>query len=155
MKLHRSRNTGFSLVEVTLAVGIAGFALLAIFGLLPVGINSSQAASGQTAANGILTDIVTDIEATPPGLSTSARFGIRLPAASAGSSDQTLYFDSEGKPATEAAADARYRVRIDFLPTQNVSDATAPATLRVTWPAQASSDKAAGAVQTFVAFTRN
>ena len=48
----------FSLVEVTLALGIAAFCLLAIFGLLPVGIKSQQNAIGQTVAAGIATGIV-------------------------------------------------------------------------------------------------
>jgi len=34
--------TGFSLVEVTLAIGIVGFALLAILGLIPVGLKSGR-----------------------------------------------------------------------------------------------------------------
>ena len=38
--------TAFTLIEVTLALGITAFCLLAIFGLLPVGLRSNQAAVG-------------------------------------------------------------------------------------------------------------
>lgn len=36
------RDPGFSLVEVTLAIGIVGFALVAIFALIPVGLKSGR-----------------------------------------------------------------------------------------------------------------
>jgi uncharacterized protein (TIGR02598 family) len=42
------RLAAFSLVEVTLAIGIIGFALIAIFALIPVGLNSSREAVDAT-----------------------------------------------------------------------------------------------------------
>jgi uncharacterized protein (TIGR02598 family) len=50
---------GFSLVEVTLAIGIVAFALLAITGLLPVGLKSLKE-SDENAAAGALLQMVTD-----------------------------------------------------------------------------------------------
>jgi type II secretory pathway pseudopilin PulG len=42
---------GFSLVEVVLALGVIGFALLAIIGLLPIGLQSGRASIQETRAN--------------------------------------------------------------------------------------------------------
>lgn len=49
MKRGRASLAAFSLVEVTLALGVTGFCLIAILGLIPVGISSNQAASEQTS----------------------------------------------------------------------------------------------------------
>ncbi|MEY2480538.1 MAG: hypothetical protein QOI04_1465 [Verrucomicrobiota bacterium] len=51
------RQSGFSLVEVTLAIGIIGFALLAIFGLIPVGLKSSRDAVDDTKTSLMAQDI--------------------------------------------------------------------------------------------------
>jgi uncharacterized protein (TIGR02598 family) len=53
--------TAFSLVEVTLALGVAAFCLLAVLGLLPVGVKTNQAASQETIANGILSAVISDL----------------------------------------------------------------------------------------------
>lgn len=47
----------FSLVEVTLAIGIVSFALLAVMGLLPVGLQSVKNASEQAGAASVLNSL--------------------------------------------------------------------------------------------------
>ena len=47
----------FSLVEVTLALGIASFALMAVLGLLPVGLKSVKNANEQAGAANVLNAI--------------------------------------------------------------------------------------------------
>lgn len=55
MKISRSSPSfGFSLVEVTLAIGIVSFALLAVMGLLPVGLKSVKNAAEQAAAANVV-----------------------------------------------------------------------------------------------------
>ena len=61
----------FSLVEVTLALGIAAFCLIAVFGLMPVGVQTNRNATSQTAATDIIAAIVSDLRATPKTVSTS------------------------------------------------------------------------------------
>ena len=59
------KNAAFSLVEVTLALGIAAFCLIAVFGLMPIGVQTNRNATSQTAANNIIAAIVADLRATP------------------------------------------------------------------------------------------
>ena len=66
----------FSLVEVTLALGVAAFCLLAVFGLVPVGVQTNRNATSQTAAANIMAAVVGDLRATPKANTTSAQFGI-------------------------------------------------------------------------------
>ena len=47
----------FSLVEIVLALGVAAFALIAVMGMLPVGVKIQQASVNQTKANAVLAQI--------------------------------------------------------------------------------------------------
>ena len=47
----------FSLVEVTMAIGIIGFALLALFALMPVGLTASREAANDTQTSLISQDV--------------------------------------------------------------------------------------------------
>src|SRR5437763_5451337 len=60
----------FSLVEVTLALGVAAFSLIALLGLLPAGIKTQQTSIQQTTANQIISQIFSFLRADvrlPPG----------------------------------------------------------------------------------------
>ncbi len=67
MTYSRLKAAAFSLVEVTLAFGIAAFCLIAVFGLVPVGVQTNRNATSQTAATNILSSVVSDIRASPKG----------------------------------------------------------------------------------------
>ena len=156
----------FSLIEVALALGVAGFCLVAVVALLPVGVNSTQAAFSQTAATSIITHVLADLRATPasvpPGTAaTSAEYSIPIPADAAGGSSttKTLYFGDSLQQfsfASQAGA-SRYRLTITFLPPKGDRTATM-VTLLVSWPAAVdptSSTALGGRVQAFGALNRN
>src|SRR6266581_2927320 len=58
---HRAR--GFSLVELTLALGVAAFCLIAVFGVIPVGVQTNRNATSQTAATELIALAVSDLRA--------------------------------------------------------------------------------------------
>src|SRR5437588_8911179 len=74
---HRSQSrSAFSLIEVTLAIGVAAFCLIAVLGMLPVAIKTQQASVQQTKANAIISQIVDDLRADvrlPPGQASKAQ----------------------------------------------------------------------------------
>src|SRR5262249_29552683 len=88
----------FSLVELVLALGVAGFCLFAVFGLMPVGMQTNRNATSQTAATNIIGGIVADLRATPAAATTSPQFAITFGA------DKTLYFDACGQASTSLSA---------------------------------------------------
>ena len=143
------RTESFSLVEVTIALGVAAFCLVTVFGLLPVGFQTNQNAASQTASASILSAIVSDLRATPAAGGTSRQFGINF------GSPTTLYFDSEGKSTT--STNARYRVTIAFPVNPAGTTAAIFAHLKVSWPAAADPAVAtpAGSVESFGAFDRH
>ena len=151
MRSHGSRSSAFSLVEVTLALGIAAFCLIAVFGLMPVGVQTNRNATSQTAATNIAAAVAADLRATPRTTSTSAQFGITFGT----SGTQTRYFDSTGQASTSLGSDSRYRVDV----TWNSSGVTGLyyADLRVTWPAPVdpATTTPSGSAEMFAAFDRN
>src|SRR5208283_4024904 len=98
----RSRQA-FTLIEVTLALGVAGFCLLSIFGLLPLGLTSNQASIEQTVAANLSSAIVSDLRtAESIGANVSPRFGLAIPASEASPATQmhTVYFATDGSATT-------------------------------------------------------
>ena len=146
-------SAGFSLVEVTLALGVAAFCLIALFGLLPVGIQTNQSAISQTAAASVLSSVVADLRATPKASPTSAQYDITFGTA------KFLYVDDEGRAVTPTDPNAapRYLVTITFPASPAGAFAPTFVSLKVTWPALADpvTTTPAGFVETFAAFDRH
>src|SRR5438477_10130036 len=108
MRFCNSRTGAFSLVEVTLALGVAAFCLIAVFGLVPIGIQTNRNATSQTAATNIIAAVVADLRATPNASTTSAQFGITF------GTNTTLYFDGTGQFATTLGLNSRYRFTVTW-----------------------------------------
>jgi len=137
---------GFSLVEVTLALGIAAFCLIAVFGLIPVGVQANRNATSQTAATNIVAAVVADLRATPTTSTTSTQYGITF-----GTNPPPLYFDGAGQFSTSLGANSRYQLGV----TWSGSSGLRYADVKVTWPAVATAANASGSVEMFAAFDRN
>ena len=156
----RASVLGFSLVEVTLALGVAVISLLAIFALLPVGLRTSQNAIQETISGNIVSTVVADLRSAPPTLprgnaATSTQFGINIPANPVDSATaSTLYLDADGHASTSLGANSRFRLTITFLPNGGSRNATL-VDLKTTWPAAASLTDATGSSEVFVALDRN
>ena len=145
----------FSLVEVTVALGIAAFCLIAIFGLVPVAVQTNRNATSQTRATNIMTAVVSDLRATPNSNTTSTQFGITFGTC------KRLYFDSEGQvvssgvcdPSTQATPTSRYQVNVTW--SDSGWSQLSYADVKVTWPAAAAVANASGSTEMFAAFDRN
>ena len=154
----------FSLVEVVLALGVTIFCLIALFGLLSVGLRSNQATIEQAGASTILSATVSDLYATPVtypsgGATNSLQFNIKIPAnpVTAATPVTTLYFVGNGSLATNlTAANASYRLTVTpIVPTSGGTRTATFLDLTVSWPAAVTVANAAGTVETFVALNRN
>lgn len=162
MKRKPHCNSAFSLVEVTLALGITAFCLVTVFGLLPVGINNNQNSIQQTTATNLVRAVVADLRATQltsgTSYATSPVFGFQIPYAGQGGTVngvQTVFFsDSENATGIMGAAPStnsnstpgtptlstgvsRYRVTVSFTPPSSGSRSASVARILVSWPALA------------------
>ena len=146
MKLRSRSIAGFSLVEVTLALGIASFCLIAVFGLVPVGVQTNRNATSQTTATNILSGVIADIRASPKGSSTTAKYKIRRSK----SNSTTVCFDGQGQPDGPGqignkpcrAGNWRYRLYVRIYPTVTLPPNLSPycanyVVLKLVWPAAA------------------
>jgi type II secretory pathway pseudopilin PulG len=145
------KTAGFSLIEVTLALGIAAFCLLTVFAMLPVTLKTQQTSMQQTMANQIISQINAVLRADvslPPGQANkvcgdppdpntpcnwSALHGHWLLVAA----PDTMYFTNEGRQTGtlngSPPADAVFRAKITYrFPP---SDTTSVADIAVSWPA--------------------
>jgi type II secretory pathway pseudopilin PulG len=145
------KTAGFSLIEVTLALGIAAFCLLTVFAMLPVTLKTQRTSMQQTMANQIISQINAVLRADvslPPGQANkvcgdppdpntpcnwSALHGHWLLVAA----PDTMYFTNEGRQTGtlngSPPADAVFMAKITYrFPP---SDTTSVADIAVSWPA--------------------
>lgn len=165
MKLRSRSIAAFSLVEVTLALGIAAFCLIAVFGLVPVGVQTNRNATSQTVTTNILSSVVSDIRASPNGNSLTAKYKIRR----AKGGITTVCFDDQGKPdgsgqlgnvPCRVVGNWRYRLYVKIYPTATLTDPNLIpycanyAVLKLVWPAAADplSTTPSGSVETSTSF---
>jgi uncharacterized protein (TIGR02598 family) len=139
----------FSLVEVTVALGVTAFCLVAVFGLLPVGLKANQNSISQTAAGSILSAVISDLRATPKNASSSIQYGITF------GSETTLYFDNESRSSSSLGPNSRYQLTIKFPSNGSGTTAATFADLKVTWPAGATPENALRSSEVFAAFDRH
>jgi type II secretory pathway pseudopilin PulG len=151
MKGSLRETSAFSLVEVTLALGVAAFCLIAVLGLLPTSLRTQQASIQQTTANQIISTIFSALRADirlPPGLESKVCGNDPGPCAWGDlhghwhdvAVPYTLYFTNEAKQTGalngDPPADAVFKATItyQFPP----SETTTLANIIVTWPAKGS-----------------
>lgn len=161
------QTAAFSLVEVTIALGVAALCLIVLIGSLPAGLKTQQASAEETIANGVMTEILGDLRADvrlPPGQASkegNSGFGLHGHWAQVGTPD-VLYFTNEGKwtgtlNAGQPTADAALRATITYLFPPSAS--TSVAKIIVSWPPQIDptalgAPVPAGFVETFIAVNR-
>jgi type II secretory pathway component PulJ len=165
MKYRSRACSAFSLVEIVIALGVAAFCLIAVMGMLPIGLKTQQASVNQTKANAVMSQAINFLRADvrlPPGQAKKAEGdwtnlnghwqGVAVP--------DTLFFTIDGKEngygqgsAPPAPADAVFRATITYLfpPTATTSIAK----ITVSWPAaQSDLTKVAGSIDMFAAVNR-
>jgi len=167
MKWPLSKAAAFSLIEVTLALGIAAFCLLTVFALVPVALKTQRASIQQTTANQIISTIWSDLRADlilPPGqykhLEEDSGYQLHGHWARMMQPD-TLYFTQQGKQtgnvnADNPPADAVFRAKITYNPVPATGN-TSVANIVVSWPAAvdpSSSGVPAGSVTSLIAVNR-
>ena len=167
MKNKKKSIEAFSLVEVTFALAIVVFCMVTVFGMLAVGVTTTQTSSSQTIASQVLNGISADIQSTPQihGASSSPVYNIPLPlyTKTAITTPQAtpLYIDEDGTTNTSSAG-ARYRLFYWTTSAATNNTANPPGNTRETlvrlilaWPAGAQSyTNAQGYVENVVAVNR-
>src|SRR5262245_121554 len=152
MKPRSGQTAGFSLVEVTLALGVAAICMLPLMALLPVASKTQQTSIQQTMANQIISQITSILRADvslprgkatklcpdPPDPNEPCNWGDLHGHWLQVAAPDTMYFTNEGRQtgnvnASTPPADAVFRAKITYrFPP---SDTTSLADIAVSWPA--------------------
>ena len=161
--MNTNSQRGFSLVEVTLALGVASFCLIALFGLLPIGLNSNEASTQQTIAATLASSVAADLRANP----TSAK-SPHFQFDRTSSTIQGAFIGLDGgTPAPAPGTTAQYRVTVWLTPPTAPAGTTVTprsatvARLLITWPAvvdptlTAAPTKYSGSFETTIGLDRN
>ncbi|MGZ4982478.1 MAG: type IV pilus modification PilV family protein [Chthoniobacterales bacterium] len=142
------RDGAFSLVEVVLALGVIGFAVLAILGVIPIGLNASHSAQDETRAAQVATTVFSSFASQAPNNFTNVKVplpGNNPPALDLSSSTTsptspaaTIYANNDGV-ISQSASGAIYSVAIatNSSPLGFDPGYANQVTVRVSWPASA------------------
>ena len=136
---------GFTLIEVVIALGICSFALVAIFGMFSIGVQSVGQASGEFQAANLASLIVSQRRAAP----TDAGLSLALPPVNQPLTEwQETNVGWDGLPSNDPGAPYRLRYRAGLtnpgIPgSSGTNSKIALVCLSLTWPAAASATNAA------------
>jgi type II secretory pathway pseudopilin PulG len=174
MKPSLRGTAAFSLVEITFALGVAAFCLIAVLGMLPVGLKTQQASVQQTTANQIISQIFSALRADvrlPPGQESKICPDPPDPDQPCQwdqlhghwrnvATPDTMYFTQDAKQIGNInggpPAGAVFRAKITYYGPPAPEYTTSLAAVSVSWPAQVdpASGVPAGKVETFIAVNR-
>lgn len=140
---------GFSLVEVTVALGLASFGLVAIMGLLPSGLSADRDSLSTTVAAQLASALVVDLE-TPAQSQASLVYGISPDAASP-TDGHSLYLKADGTQ-VKSAIEADYIAHVIVTPPK-VSPNPTQVRVTLSWPAAAA--KPASSFEVVTAINRS
>ena len=133
MTRHNSSCAGFSLIEVVIALGIFSFCIVAIVGLLPVGMNSLRSVSNENNAIHIASSIEGIWEVAPLGSTiTISNVITNLPISA--SQNSTYYFDEFGEPTNSTGA----TLKMNYTTAASSGNSTT-VNMTFSWPANARS----------------
>lgn len=141
--LHPFSSPAFSLVEVTLALGIVSFALVAVIGLLPVGLKSIKNANEQAGAANVLNAIAESLRtaSSTNGSNFSGRFADKnIQYVVGGSSSDVVWINLTLEGAPEDASGnppKRLSARLGILQPPASVSTPGRAVVSVAWSAQA------------------
>ncbi len=129
----KTSTRGFSLVEVTLALSLVTFCLIAIFSLLPTGLNAAKASAEEAGAAALLSQIALQIRAAKTNAGGQFVMGDPI-AGSFGYGSSQTFTNSYSLAGTPGSSSPRYVARIQLQAPANALSA-GTALISLAWPA--------------------
>ncbi len=130
------RRAAFSLVEVTLALGIVAFSLMALLGLLPAGLAAVRETEEERTAANLLAAVEADVRNLPDGQTQGVLYAIPVRTTGAATSG-TLFLGAVGQ-SVPARADADYLLEWQVRrPSATTAGEPHHLWVRIAWPGRA------------------
>jgi uncharacterized protein (TIGR02598 family) len=137
-KIQNPKFSAFSLVEVTLALGIVSFALISVLGLMPVGLKVVKNANEQAGAATVLSSLARAVRAatTTDNSNFKWTFNGTDYTYTIGSPTNGITIDNLNLEGRTDAALKRLKARVEFAPPSSLTT-SGQGTISVAWSAQA------------------
>ena len=139
---HRSspRPSGFSLIEVVLAVAVIAVGLMAVIGLFPQGLQSSRDASDNTLSAMIAQDILDDIRRQSGNTTFQISF-CSCPSHTWGASSTAdlFWMDAQGATNVSLGSGSYFQIQATYNPNSGGIPSLTEAIVTVVWPVPAAS----------------
>ncbi len=138
----KDRQFAFSLVEVVLALGVVSFAIVAIFGLIPTGLQTSHSSQDETRAAQLAQAILSSMASQAPTQFASVQLPLNdnstaptFNLSSTSTATIQFYASNDGK-LVSAAANSTYAITVttNGSPTGLDPGYVNQVTVRVMWP---------------------
>jgi uncharacterized protein (TIGR02598 family) len=144
-------SAGFTLTEVIIALGLFVFAITALMGVIPYGMNQVQTASNESRALAVLEAVRDDIKLSlQTEMDESPTYKLPIPTNS-GDSDIDLKITESGEKVTGNQL-ALFRIEGTLRSPQASTPDPIFLNLRATWPPNARPGKETGSVELVAAF---
>jgi len=140
---HRPDFTGFSLVEVVMALGILAFAITALLGAFAVGMNTDRESIEELEATHILQSIIAERRANPTLTNTNMLLPV-LNTDSTCSSSNALSLDEIGR-LQQGTRNGKFGLLYRIAPAPNTNSASVYCAIY--WPGRATPENAQGRVE--------
>ncbi len=140
VRRHHTSKAGFSLIEVVIALGIFAFCIVAIVGLLPVGMNSVRSVSNENNAIHIASSIEGIWQVAPTNSKitiTNFITNLLVTNASTGNYSTNYFFNEFGEQVDSVGASVKmnYTVRTNPVPMTNAYSVN----MTFSWPPNSTS----------------
>ncbi len=113
----RHNQTGLSLVEVVLALGICSAGILLLMGLLPVGLQTQENARDDVQLAQLAAAVCADLQSASSAAERSPLYGLRIPKPGEPPVSTSAVTDGNGKMLVESPAEtAKYRIQVWLTP---------------------------------------
>lgn len=150
MRMPRSTvRSGFTLAEVVISLGIFAYVMVALLGMVAVGLESARNASAETRAATLLTALEADLASAPPGGPTPV-FGLEYNPAS---SDPVVleFFLSDNRELLTSPDQSRFAVRLTLETPSAHAMPMRRGSIKIWWPGPAAEENAAGTLKSYFA----
>lgn len=151
----KRRESGFTLVEIALAIGIVAGALSVLIALLPVGIGNYGASRRALTASHLLKIVANDVMTAAANQPSTSLFALGLPPEN--SAAQTFEL-TENAIKSDSHAAENYHVNLEWIAAEPHDYKARQAHIEITWPAAADSLTARSRgqfIETIIAVNRN
>lgn len=133
----RRLRAGFSLIEVTLSIGIVAFAFVAVFGLLPAGMSNFRQSMNITVGGQIAQRVINEAQQTDFDELVKDASGTAITGTNATGRKSLRYFDEQGVeviPAAQTLTTDEARRVIYWVNTRVLPATNTPQTATTTLP---------------------